>query len=174
MRNMNIIKRDFNLRALQPNIKTLELHHIIVEGNSFRCVEFNEEPTSEESKHYCVIDGTPFHLFGHNLVYPLSYKIYDNLPFSKITNAIDLTSALQNYSGNGVDKYARYFDNSELNQIAEKMNLTIDVIQLDQDGMVYKIERNGVYALINDTMVYISKEGKYQQVSLGDAQKSTL
>lgn len=166
------IQKEFNLRALNPTIKTLELHHVAVKYDSFRSISFDGVLYPEETHMYFVLEGIPFHYFERNLVYPHSYQLHDIVPFPKISDSMELIKAIENYPGSGIKKYVRCIDNKDFYNIEKEIPLDENKILLNQDGEIYFIKANDVFVLMNDTMIYIQDTPDYTWVNLGNAYRS--
>ncbi|MDB5247551.1 MAG: hypothetical protein JWQ40_1945 [Segetibacter sp.] len=116
--NLDQLEINVNLHALQPGFLNSELHYIIAESeNSFRFVNWNEEPGSNEEKFYCYLTEEELLIPAGNIQLKESYVLKQEAIYPIVTNHIDFANAIECIKSDGVCKRIRRFSAEDIDVI---------------------------------------------------------
>src|SRR5437763_9773794 len=116
---MNIDKKQLeinvNLHSLQPDFLNYELHYVIASNeNSFRFVNWDEEPKTGEQKFYCFLAEQELFIPAGNILLKESYVLKEEPLYPLIFNYSDFVSAIDTVQQTSVAKFIRRFSNNEI------------------------------------------------------------
>src|SRR5581483_8440689 len=163
MLTMNIdlkqLEINVNFHALQHDFLNLELHYIIAENeNTFRFVEWDTLPNSNEEKFYCFLKEKEIFIPAGNVNLKESYVITREPIYPLIESCKDFISVFEAVEKNKVAKGIRRFSIEELESIKADLQKEFERVETHS---VASVELNHHIFVVNDieisvapTMVY--------------------
>jgi hypothetical protein len=157
-----------NLHSLQAGFLNYELHYVIASNeNTFRFVNWNEEPQPGEQKFYCFLIEKDLLIPAGNVRLKESYILKDEPGYSFVSTSNDFINAIESLPKTGVCKCVRRFFNDDIgiiqNGLKEKYGEVEKHLVESRQGQHLILVLDSVEISIAATMVYFRHKAPFSQ-----------
>jgi hypothetical protein len=171
--NLKQLEINVNLHSLQPGFLNYELHYIIAsDENTFRFVDWDESPQSNEQKFYCFYTEEKLFIPAGNVTLYKSYVLREEPIYPCVRSLEDFIKIIDGL-GNGSAKCIKCFYNDDIDAIKNQLEKTYGVMEkhivTSNEAQHLLLVLDNVEISVAATMVYFRPKAPFSEHHYHDA-----